>query len=179
MTDAGNGTILVAIDGSDNSLLAAGVGARMARLLNAHLGFIHVLDVPTLSFWVGVEARMKDDIRAQAEARLNEISDRIREVCDIVPEFYIVEGLPEQEILRVVNDSDNALMVVAGRHGVATEKRSHPRWRRATGRLTAKLSEHLPVPLVVVPPDVPLSHICLAMAEYRRPDEAGEGESGE
>ena len=79
--------------------------------------------------------------------------------------------------MRIVNDGGNVLMVVAGRHGVATEKKSHPRWRRATGRLTAKLGEHLPVPLVVVPPDVPLSHICLAMAEYRRPEEdAGEDE---
>lgn len=173
MTDADNGTILVAIDGSDNSLLAAGVGARLARLLDAHLGFVHVLDVPALSFWVGVEARMKDDIRAQAETRLNEIANRIGEFCDIVPEFYIVEGAPEQEILRIINESGNVLMVVAGRHGVATEKKSHPAWRRPTGRLTTRLGEHLPVPLVVVPPDVPLSHICPAMAEFRRNEEIG------
>ena len=38
-------TILVAIDGSQNSMLAAGVGARMARMLNSHLGLIHVVDM--------------------------------------------------------------------------------------------------------------------------------------
>jgi nucleotide-binding universal stress UspA family protein len=65
--------ILVAIDGSQNSLVAAGVGARMASSLGARLGLIHVLDVPALNFWVGVESRMKEEIRTQAEATLTRI----------------------------------------------------------------------------------------------------------
>lgn len=167
MTDAdATGTILVAIDGSRNSMLAAGVAARMCRLLNAHLGLVHVLEMPALGFWVGVETRMKDEIRAQAEQRLTEITDRMKEVCDIVPEFYILEGIPEDEISRVANERDGELlMVIAGRHGVATEKHSHLKLRRRAGHLTSKLAEQLRVPLLVVPPDVPLSHICPAMAE--------------
>ncbi len=174
MTTTQQGTILVAIDGSRNSMLAAGVGARMARLLDAHLGLIHVLDEPTLSFWVGVETRMKEDIRAQAEATLSDISDRIRAVCDVVPEFYIVEGIPEQEILRTVRQDPGIMMLVVGSHGIATEKRSHLRLRRAIGHLGTRLSEVLPVPLMMVPPDVPESHICSAMAEFRDPYENAE-----
>ncbi|HKK14103.1 MAG TPA: universal stress protein [Gammaproteobacteria bacterium] len=171
MTTTQQGTILVAIDGSRNSLLAAGVGARMARLLDAHLGLIHVLDEPTLSFWVGVETRMKDEIRSQAEVTLSDISDRIRKVCDVVPEFYILEGIPEQEILRTVKQDRDIMMLVLGSHGIATEKRSHLRLRRAVGHLGTRLSEVLPVPLLMVPPDVPESHICSAMAEFREPRE--------
>ncbi len=102
MTKATTGTILVAIDGSKNSMLAAGFAARLAKSLGAHLGLLHVLDVPVLSFWANVELRMKDDIRAQAEKTLTEISANISEVCEIVPEFYIVEGIPEEEVLRDV-----------------------------------------------------------------------------
>ncbi len=160
-------TILVAIDGSHNSLLAAGVGARMAKLLDAHLGLIHVLDVPTLSFWVSVETRMKDDIRSQAEQTLTDISTRISKACDIMPEFYIVEGAPEQEIVRITKAEPGVFMVVVGRYGVATEKSSHLRIRRSMGRLTSKLSEQLPVPVMVVPPDIPEAQICSAMAEFR------------
>ncbi len=167
MVNADNGTILVAIDGSTNSLMAAGVGARMARLLNAHLGLIYVLDVPALSFWAGVETRMKEDIRRQAEATLTEISGKIGRICEVVPEFYIVEGLPEEEILRVVKEDPQVQMVVAGRRGVASEKKSQLRLRRVSGHLGAKLSELLPVPVLLVPPDVPESHICSAMAEFR------------
>lgn len=167
MTTTQQGTILVAIDGSRNSMLAAGVGARLARLLNAHLGLMHVLDEPTLSFWAGVETRMKEEIRDQAEATLSDISDRIRKICEVFPEFYIAEGIPEQEILRTVKRDQDIMMVVLGSHGVATEKRSHLHLRRAVGHLAARLSEVLPVPVMLVPPDVPESHICSAMAEFR------------
>jgi nucleotide-binding universal stress UspA family protein len=159
------GTVLVAIDSSRNSMLAAGVAARMARLLDAHLGLIHVLGLPEQSFWGGVEAKMKDEIRAEAERRLTEITEKMHSVCDILPEFFIMEGLPEDEILKVVVEDPSIIMVIAGRQGVASEKHSHLRLRRATGHVTAKLSESLKVPLLVVPPDIPMSHICPAMAE--------------
>lgn len=168
------GTVLVAIDGSQNSMVAAGVGARIAKLLNAHVGLIHVLDFPTLAFWGGVEARMKVDIRAQAEITLTEISEKLHTICDVLPEFYIVEGVPVEEIIRVVREDPKILMVIAGRHGLATEKKSQFRLQRAMGRLSSKLGEHLPVPLMVVPPDVPISHICAAMAEFRAESEKPE-----
>jgi len=163
------GTILVAIDSSHNSMLAAGVGARMARLLNAHLGLIHVLALPEASFWGGVEARMKDDIRDEAEKRLTEITEKMHSVCDITPEFFIVEGLPEEEIPKVVAEDSSIIMVIAGRRGVASEKHANLKLRRARGHVTARLSEQLKVPLVVVPPDIPMSHICPAMAEMQQP----------
>jgi len=161
-----NGTILVAIDGSRNSLLAAGVAARMAAVLNTHLGLIHILDVPPLSFWVGVESRMKEDIRAQAEARLTDTAARITEACGVIPEFYIVEGVPEEEIQRAVKGDPEILMVVLGSHGVATEKKAELRLHRRMGRLGAKLTEALPVPVMLVPPDVPSSQICSGLEEF-------------
>jgi nucleotide-binding universal stress UspA family protein len=163
------GTFLVAIDSSHNSMLAAGVGARMAKLLGAHLGLIHVLGLPEQSFWGGVEARMKDDIRAEAERRLTAISEKMYSVCEIMPEFFIVEGLPEDEIQKVVVEDPSIIMVIAGRQGVSSEKHSHLRLRRARGHVTTKLMESLKVPLLVVPPDIPLSQICPAMAEMQTP----------
>ncbi|MBI1422342.1 MAG: universal stress protein [Gammaproteobacteria bacterium] len=166
------GTILVAIDSSRNSMLAAGVGARMARLLNAHLGLIHVLGLPEQSFWGGVEARMKDEIRGEAERHLTAITEKMHSVCDILPEFFIVEGLPEVEIPKVVAEDSSIIMVIAGRYGVASEKHSHLRLGRARGHVTVKLMETLRVPLMVVAPDVPLSHICPAMAEMQAASES-------
>lgn len=162
---AKTGTILIAIDGSRNAMLAAGVGARLAGLLNTHIGLIHVLEVPAVGFWGGVEARMKDDIRAQAEKRLTEITDLIASGCDIVPELYFVDGLPEEEIPRIAQEAKDVMMVVVGQHGIATEKHSHIKLRRGGSRLTARLSEALNVPLLVVPEGVPVSHVCPAMAE--------------
>jgi nucleotide-binding universal stress UspA family protein len=151
--------ILVAVDGSRNSLLAAGVGARLGRMLRAHLGLVHVLDVPPLNFWARVEDRMKEDIRAEAETMLTKISRRIQGVCDLVVNFYIVEGPAEEELCRLANEHPGVLMVIAGRHGVASEKRSRLTLQHS-GDLARKLASQLPVPLLVVPPDVDKLHIC-------------------
>lgn len=153
-------TVLVAIDGSANSFIAARAGAHIAKHLNAHLGLLHVLDSPMLSFWAGVQKQMKEDIRRQAEATLKDLSARISETCDITPEFYIVDGVAEEEILRVVNKDPQILMVVIGRGGISTEKKTHLTLRRAPGHLGARLSELLPIPVVVVPPVMAPDRLC-------------------
>ena len=158
------GTILVAIDGSKNSIIAAGAAAQMAKMLNAHLGLLHVLDSPPFAFWAGVQEQMKDDIRRQAEATLKDISEKISSTCHIIPEFYLMDGVPEEEILRVVNQDKKILMVVIGRAGIATEKKAHPSLRKASGRLGMRLSELLPIPVVIIPPDIALDRICPDMA---------------
>jgi nucleotide-binding universal stress UspA family protein len=165
-TTDGRKTILAAIDGSINSYLAAGYAALLARQLNAHLGLVHVLDVPALSFWSGIEERMKSDIRAEAERTLTDISERIREACEVTPEFYLVEGIPEEEIIKVVKASPEIAMVVLGRRGIAHEKRSHLSPGRPWGALPVKLAEHLPIPVVIVPPDISASGICPALADF-------------
>lgn len=174
-TKSEKGTILVPIDGSHNSLIAVGVAARMAGLLDAHLGLIHVLDVPPLAFWGGIETRMKDDIRNQAEERLADIAARINQSCGVLPEFYIVEGAPEEEIKRAVDEDPLVMMVVIGSHGMATEKKSQLRLRRDAGRMGARLTETLHVPVVLVPPDVNPSQICSAMQDIVGEAEAGLG----
>jgi nucleotide-binding universal stress UspA family protein len=77
MSGDDSGIILVAVDGSRNSSVATGVGTGLAAMLRARLGLVHVLDVPPLNSWARVEDRMKEDIRAQAEALLSDVSRRI------------------------------------------------------------------------------------------------------
>jgi nucleotide-binding universal stress UspA family protein len=168
MTEPAKGTVLVAIDGSRNSIMAAGVGSRMAQLLGMHVGLLNVLDVPVLSFWVGVEARLKDDIRVQAEAMLADISEKIRLSCDVEPKFYIADGEPADEIRKVVRAHPEIIMVVTGRDGVGSEKKTELLRDRAGDHLGAKLADMLPVPVLVVPPDVSRSMICESLEKYRK-----------
>ncbi len=162
--------VLAAIDGSRNSVLAAGIAARLSRRLEARLGLIHVLDVPPLNFWVGVETRMKEDIRAHAEATLLHISEQIKAMCNVLPEYHIVEGLPEAEIRRVVAAEPRVVMVVAGRHGVGTERRAALALGRSLGRLSEKLASDLPVPVLIVPPEFIPSDLCPTIQGLDLPD---------
>ncbi|HKI63900.1 MAG TPA: universal stress protein [Burkholderiales bacterium] len=153
MTKPTKGAVLVAVDGSRNSIVAAGVGARMAQWLGMQVGLVHVLDVPQLSFWAGVESRLKGDIGEQAEAMLADISEKIRRTCDLAPEFYIVDGEPADAISKLVRAHPEIVFVVAGREGVGSEKKTELLRDRAGNRLGAKLADLLPVPVLVVPPD--------------------------
>lgn len=169
MSRESSSVILVAVDGSQNSLVAAATAARLAKMLHAHLGLVHVLDVPPLNFWSGVEDRMKEDIRAQAEQTLTDISHRISAFCDLIPNFYIVEGPPEEEICRLASEDPNVLMVVVGRHGVDTEKGSRLT-RPTSGGIVNKLAKLSPVPLLLIPPDVDGARFCPNLDEFMAQD---------
>ncbi len=155
------GVILAAIDGSQNSLLAAGLAARLASLLGTHLGLIHVLDEPVVGFWGGLAARMKSDIRQQAEATLTTFAQKVTASCGVVPEFFIEDGLPEDVIPLVVEARAGAMMLVLGRIGLDGERRAHLR-QRTIGHVTDKLLHHLDIPVLIVPADIDPSQICEA-----------------
>jgi nucleotide-binding universal stress UspA family protein len=128
-------------------------------MLRARLGLVHVLDVPPLNFWARVEDRMKEDIRAQAEALLTDVSQRIARACHLTPTFYIVEGPPDVEVCRLAQEQPDVLMVIAGRYGMASERRSRLP-QALSGDLARRLVSQLPVPFLVIPPDIDDQHIC-------------------
>ena len=125
----------------------------MAQSLAMQVGLVHVLDVPPLSFWAGVESRLKDDIGEQAEAMLADIAEKIRHACDLAPMVYIVDGEPADAIAKLVHAHSEIVFVVAGREGVGSEKKTELLRESAGDHLGAKLADLLPVPVLVVPPD--------------------------
>ena len=159
--------ILAAVDGSENALLAAAVAARFTHLLGGHLGLVTTLQVPTVPLGFGgglfssdLKNRLLVDARIEAEENLRGVAERIQEHCGILlPEYYLVEGAPEVEIPRLVEQDPHIIMVVVGQRGYGTESRplglSH-----LLGGLGAKLSLTLKVPVLMVPPDTPLDQIC-------------------
>jgi hypothetical protein len=79
--------------------------------------------------------------------------------CDLTPSFYIVEGLSDVELCRLIQEQPDVLMIIAGRRGVASER--HPRPPQAqSGDLVRNLANQLAVPLLVIPPDIDEQHIC-------------------
>ncbi|MBU2758950.1 universal stress protein [Acidithiobacillus sulfurivorans] len=162
--------LLTAIDGSQNALLAAAVAARFSRLLGARLGLVtslHVANDP-LGFGGGLFSRDLTDrllaeARLEAESNLRAVAERIEEHCDIgLPEYFLLEGDPEQEIPHLVQSLPETIMVVVGQRGFGTE--SKPRGLpHLLGGLGAKLSLALAVPVLLVPPDTNIDQLCSAV----------------
>lgn len=161
-----NGLIMAGVDGSQNSLLAAGVAARMASLIGARLGLIHVLDEPVLGYWGGLHERMVESVREEAEKTLTDVAERVQRVCGMTPEIFIETGLPEDAMPRVVASEPGVVMMIVGRHGLGGERHTRPLHPR-TGHVAAYLASHLSVPVTCVPPDIAASQICEAIEQLR------------
>jgi nucleotide-binding universal stress UspA family protein len=157
--------ILAAVDGSQNSLLAAGLAARLAALTGSHLGLVHVLDEPAMGYWGGLHERMAEDVRNEAEATLADVARRVQETCGTTPEIFVETGLPEEAIIRVAADPAVS-MVAVGRHGLGGERRTLPLHPRM-GHVAAHLASRLSVPVLCVPPDVAATQICDAIGQLR------------
>ncbi|MFP4208179.1 MAG: universal stress protein [Wenzhouxiangella sp.] len=110
--------IIVAVDGSDNALQAARVGARMADSMGAELALLYVF--PLLSDDIAGAVGMTDDevdeVRDRAarkafDAVLDAISDRAEP-----PEEVARIGDVAQEILEYLDNATDLLLVM-GRRG--------------------------------------------------------------
>lgn len=161
--------VYAGIDGSHNSMVAAGVGARLASGLGAGLGLVQVLDAPVIGYWGGVQERMVSEIRQEAEAELAEIARRIGAACQVSPGLLVEVGDPVDAFPRLVEGRPDTLLVVVGRRGLEGERgaRIPP---REVGHLGEQLIRRLRVPVVLVPSDVHDSHLCPV---FDTPDDAG------
>ena len=161
-----NALILAGVHGSQNSLLAAGVAARMASMIGARLALIHVLDEPVLGYWGGLHNRMAEDVREEAEKILSTIAERVQRICGMTPELFIEPGSPIETITRIAATEPGVVMVVVGRRGLDGER--HARLLKPrTGHVPVHLAGSLSVPVMCVPPDVAASQICEAIEQLR------------
>jgi nucleotide-binding universal stress UspA family protein len=161
--------ILAGVDGSQNSLVAAGAAARLATTLGTRLGLVHVLDEPVMGFWGGLHERMSEEVRDEAESELTDVARRVQDACGVMPQIFIETGVPEEAIMRVASEEPGVVMVAVGRHGLNAEHHARlviPR----SGHVARYLAGHLSVPVLCVPPDVASSQICEALDRLRSDD---------
>ena len=159
--------ILACVDGSENSRVAAAFAGRLARLTGAHLSLLHVLHTPTFAHWAGIKSQMKREIRDQAETMIGEVAEGVEESCGIMPEFFIVEGLPREQITQTAREDRAIRMVVVGASGEQGHKRT-----TVSGSLSRhlgdRLTSDLPCPLLIVPPDMEPAELCAGIDSIAR-----------
>jgi nucleotide-binding universal stress UspA family protein len=107
--------ILVAVDGSEQSLRAATRAAEMAPKLGLSLSFVHVVSEHTLrNEWrVGGDEQELRELRRQEGLAL---LTRVAKQLGVQPELFCVEGSPAEAIDRVARD-ENVELLAIGSHG--------------------------------------------------------------
>ncbi len=132
--------ILVAVDGSDNSLRAAQKAAELASLLgDAEVELASVIAVDVYSDMV------YDPIEAHGDAQREIILPAVEILrgAGIEPGVKILHGRPADEVVRYAEESDAGLLVIGSRGLNALQK-------LALGSVSNKVIVHAKCPVLVV-----------------------------
>ena len=135
---------LAVVDGTPECERAIAYAARRARSTGGAVVLLYVIETADFQQWLGVEQIMREEANAAAAATLDSHAARVRDRIGIEPELVVREGVPAQEIHKLIEeDQDIAILVLAA--GGAKE---------GPGPLVASIAGKgaaFPIPVTVVP----------------------------
>ena len=147
-------TILLATDGSPESICAARKAVELSNELSMALHVVNVAPIQsayaaqgTLTILDLVDPEMEGRLRERAEfaarERLDEQVQKIKEAGGKVTELHPKVGRPDVEIVQLAEELDVGLVVVGSRG-------SGPFKRDALGSVSESVVRHAPCPVLVV-----------------------------
>ncbi|QPC86300.1 universal stress protein [Mesorhizobium sp. NBSH29] len=135
---------LAVIDDTPECERAVAYASRRAKSTNGVLVLLYVIEPGDFQHWLGVEKIMRDEATATANAALDGHAKVVREALGIEPEQVVLEGRPDEQIHKLIeDDQDIAILVLAA--GAAKE---------GPGPLVASIAGKgaaFPIPVTVVP----------------------------
>jgi nucleotide-binding universal stress UspA family protein len=145
--------IIVGVDGSPASKVAAVWAARDAAMRHVPLTLVHVLPEPMIGMWPG--PMLLDDYTSWQEAQGQRILDEIRHVVDRAILDHQLVGVDQRSyvgaaIPTLVDLSKDADMIVVGCRGRSAVK------RRLLGSVSTGLLHHAHCPVAVIHDEDPL-----------------------
>jgi nucleotide-binding universal stress UspA family protein len=142
--DERSGKIVVGVDSSPGSRMAAAWALEEAKLRNAEVVAVYAWHVPAMAYSApGYAVAFPDDFIAEGLARIDDAIGKLPHGdVKVVPQ--VVEGPPARVLTRLAEEPDVELVVVGsrGRGGVTG---------LLLGSVSHSLSHQCPKPLVIVP----------------------------
>lgn len=109
---------LVVIDETPECERAIYYAVRRAERTKGSVVMLYVMEPGEFQHWLGVEAIMRQEARAAAEAVFEGYVERVHEYSSMTPECVIREGTPSAEIRSLIEeDPDIAILVLASASG--------------------------------------------------------------
>jgi nucleotide-binding universal stress UspA family protein len=135
---------LVVVDQSAELKVALRFAARRAKATGGRVAMLYVTE-PAEAEWLGVGDIMREERRAEAEQRLQELSTMVQELSGETPVLYVREGTVREELLKLVDEEPSISILVLG----ADTGTGGP--GPLVTALTGKFSSKLHIPLTIVP----------------------------
>ena len=144
--------ILLAVDGSVNSALAARTAVGLSTKTGSELYVVHVAHLVPPSWGSEVSdlasrlyEESREEVRQEAQTLLDEQVRKIEEAGGRVSEAKLREGRPDEEIVRLAEEI-GAGLVVLGSRGLGLLKRA------LIGSVSVSVVRHAHCPVLVVRP---------------------------
>jgi len=135
---------LTVIDDTPECERAVAYASRRAQTTGGALILLYVIDGAEFQHFLGVEAIMREEATATAQAALTKFSSFARERCGLEPEQVIREGTATGEIHKLIEeDQDIAILVLAAGAG---KEGPGPLVTSVAGKNAA-----FPIPVTIVP----------------------------
>ncbi len=135
---------LVVVDQSPELKVALRFACRRARATGGRVAMLYVTE-PASGEWLGVGELMREEARAEAETRLQELASGVREMSGEIPVVYVREGAAREELLKLLDEEPSiSVLVLAADPG---PKGPGPLITAISGKNVSKLR----LPLTIVP----------------------------
>lgn len=139
---------LVVADGSEECRVALRYAALRAALTNGCVSLLYVIAPADFQHWRGVEDRMQEEARQEAEAVLHTLAGEMNELVDLMPELLIREGnLDEEVVAAIKEDAAIHILVIA-----AGDSKEGP--GPLVGMVAGSSGSGFSIPVTVVPGDL-------------------------
>jgi nucleotide-binding universal stress UspA family protein len=111
---------LAVVDQTEECKVALRFAARRAQHTDGLVSLLYVIPPADFQQWAGVERKMREEAREEAERALHEAAKTVNEIVGATPEFVIREGRPADEIRALIKD-DRAISILVLAAGMSKE----------------------------------------------------------
>jgi nucleotide-binding universal stress UspA family protein len=136
---------LVVVDKTEEMRNALRFACRRAQHTDGRVGLLYYIEPADFQHWMGVEAKMREEKREEAEQILQALGSEVQSMSGKIPVLYVREGSARDTILAVIREEPRIAVLVLG---AGTSKRGPG---PLVSQLAGKLSGRFPVPITVVP----------------------------
>lgn len=103
---------LVVVDDSQEMKVALHFASRRAKRNGGRVALLHVQEPVDFQHWMSVAEIMREENREAAEELLQELSAEVAEWCGRMPAYFMREGDPREELVKLLEEEPRISVVV-------------------------------------------------------------------
>jgi nucleotide-binding universal stress UspA family protein len=103
---------LAVVDATEECRVALRFAARRAQHTDGVVSLIYIIPPADFQQWAGVERKIREEAREEAERALHEAAKTVNEIVGATPEFIIREGRPADEIRAIIKEDRSICILV-------------------------------------------------------------------